>query len=98
MRQSSLVILLAGAAVQAFPATEETGTAWKIGQPVRTTSGEIIGHEAPWPENSGVSEYLGIPFGQPPVGDLRFEKPVPFKGSGPISGEKFVSNLLNALE
>lgn len=40
---------------------------------VSTSNGPIIGHAA---SNSNcVVEYLGIPFAQPPVGDLRFAPP-----------------------
>jgi cholinesterase len=52
--------------------------AWKIGQTVDTTSGHIIGQPSAW--KSSVSEYLGVPFAQPPVADLRWEAPQPFKG------------------
>jgi hypothetical protein len=82
--------LPASSAVQARPAVTESGQQI-TGQPVKTTSGEIIGHEASWPENSGVSEYLGIPYGQAPVGELRFEKPPPFKETGKFVANKFAS-------
>jgi Carboxylesterase family len=91
MRQSRIAILLAAASVHALPTGQDTESAWVIGQPVKTSSGDVIGHEAAWPANAGVSAYLGIPFGQPPVGDLRFEKPVAFKGNGTITASKFVS-------
>jgi hypothetical protein len=65
---------------------------WTIGKPVDTTSGIITGHHAPWPANSGVSEYLGIPYGQNPVGNLRFAAPKRFSGKGnQILGAKWVS-------
>lgn len=47
---------------------------WNIGQTVSTTSGPVQGHAAS--DASQVSEYLGIPFAQPPTGRLRFEPPV----------------------
>lgn len=46
---------------------------WIVGQAVNTTSGLITGHAAK--NATGVSEYLGIPFAAPPVGNLRFQPP-----------------------
>lgn len=52
----------------------EARQATEIGGPVQTTSGTVQGKAAELdPE---VSEYLGIPFALPPVGDLRFKAPV----------------------
>jgi Carboxylesterase family len=62
----------------------------QIGEAVETTSGLVNGHEAPWPQNSGVSEYLGIPFAEPPLGQLRFAAPQTYKPRGPIPGAEFV--------
>jgi carboxylesterase type B len=49
------------------------GQAWQVGQPVKTTSGTIVGHASSW--KNQVSEYLGVPFAKPPVGDLRWAPP-----------------------
>ncbi|KAH7346723.1 Alpha/Beta hydrolase protein [Rhexocercosporidium sp. MPI-PUGE-AT-0058] len=58
-----------------------------VGQTVQTSSGPVTGHaSSKFPE---VSEYLGIPFGQAPVGDLRFAAPVKFIGTSPINGSTF---------
>ena len=46
--------------------------------PVQTSNGAIVGHEAA--NASRVIEYLGIPYAQPPIGDLRFAAPVKFDG------------------
>lgn len=50
--------------------------------PVQTSNGFIVGHESP--NASRVIEYLGIPYAQPPIGDLRFAAPEPFEGD-PLS-------------
>lgn len=43
-----------------------------------TTNGQITGHLAPGMRN--MVEFLGIPYAQPPVGNLRFAEPLPPKG------------------
>ena len=59
-----------------------------VGQIVETSSGAVAGHAATnYPE---VSEYLGIPYAQPPVGDLRFAVPVKYAGSSMLNGSVFV--------
>jgi hypothetical protein len=64
---------------------------WIVGQTVRTTSGPVDGHAAS--VASGVSEYLGIPYAQPPVGGLRFQPPVRYKGTRKLNGKDFVRPL-----
>ena len=56
------------------------GQGFKIGQTVKTTSGDISGQPSSW--KLEVSEYLGIPFAEPPVGKLRWAAPVATKGFG----------------
>lgn len=63
---------------------------WTVGQTVQTNSGPVSGHPAT--NDSQVSEYLGIPFAQPPVGTLRFAAPVNFTGTAPLNGTSFVSS------
>lgn len=59
-----------------------------VGQIVETSSGAVAGHAAT--KYSEVSEYLGIPYAQAPVGDLRFAAPVKFAGSSMLNGSVFV--------
>ncbi|KAK3068226.1 hypothetical protein LTS18_000753, partial [Coniosporium uncinatum] len=56
---------------------------YSVGQQIETTVGTVIGQASKWkPE---VSEYIGIPFAQPPVGDLRWAAPKSMeKASTPI--------------
>jgi Carboxylesterase family len=63
-------------------------TAWKVGEVVKTSSGEILGHAAS--RNHDVSEYLGIPYAVPPVGPLRFMPPREFKGKALVKADRFV--------
>ena len=57
-------------------------------KPVNTSSGPVEGHIATNAEN--VYEYLGIPYAQPPVGELRFAAPQPYVGNNTINGTSFV--------
>lgn len=61
---------------------------WAVGQTVDTTSGPVTGHAAP--NRPDVSEYLGIPYAQPPVGNLRWQPPVEFRGTAAIDAARFV--------
>ncbi|KAK0101374.1 hypothetical protein ONS95_006549 [Cadophora gregata] len=54
-------------------ATPSTNPNWQIGQKVQTSSGIVEGHAAD--KTPSVSEYLGIPYAKPPVGDLRWAAP-----------------------
>jgi carboxylesterase type B len=54
---------------------------------IRTTSGIVIGHKASWPENSDVDEYLGIPYAAPPLDNLRFRAPQPYKAKEDVNIE-----------
>lgn len=70
-------------------------TNWTIGQTVQTSSGSVQGHAAPLKAN--VSEYLGIPFAQPPVGTLRFAPPTPINSTSQIiNGTNFGFSCLGA--
>ena len=86
MKRLLLAILVAAIPSSAFTSHV---TSWTVGQTVQTTSGPVEGHAAS--VASGVSEYLGIPYAQPPVGRLRFQPPLWYNGSSKIDGENFVS-------
>lgn len=62
-------------------------TNWRVGQIVQTTSGLVKGHAAG--DANEVSEYLGIPYAQPPVGDLRFQPPVAYNSTSTILATDF---------
>jgi para-nitrobenzyl esterase len=53
------------------PAAWATDGAWIV----RTTAGQVRGV----PRAKGGAEFLGIPYAQPPVGDLRWHEPVPVR-------------------
>jgi len=66
----------------------ERASGWTIGQTVPTSSGPVNGHAAS--NATQVSEYLGIPFAAPPVGDLRWAPPQKYNGTSAINGTSFV--------
>jgi carboxylesterase type B len=65
---------------------------------VQTTIGDVKGHIAEWPASSGVSEYLGIPYAEPPVKSLRFAAPKPYKGNRTVGGEYFGPGCIQGLD
>ena len=62
-----------------------------VGQGVQTSSGLVVGKPAS--SRPAVSEYLGIPFAKPPLGDLRFAAPQAYTGSGTVNATAFVSDF-----
>lgn len=58
-----------------------------VGHRVNTTSGIILGHPAA--NRTEVSEYLGIPFAQPPLGSLRFAAPEPYRSSSTFNASSY---------
>lgn len=42
---------------------------------VETTNGPIEGYTMTWKDGSVVKAWQGIPYGKPPVGDLRWRSP-----------------------
>jgi cholinesterase len=85
----SLLLPIATVITAAVGDTRDTEDIWNVGRQVRTTSGFVTGHPAP--NASQVSEYLGIPFAKPPVGELRFASPVAYVSQGTVDGSNFVS-------
>ncbi|KAF7340541.1 Carboxylic ester hydrolase [Mycena sanguinolenta] len=49
---------------------------------ISTSSGDVLGHPAS--ARPAVTEFLGIPFARPPIGNLRFAPPVEFENSGGV--------------
>jgi hypothetical protein len=85
-----LTVLITVPLALGAPHFQQRSCNFTVGQIVETSSGPIVGHAATTrPE---VSEYLGIPFAQPPVGDLRFAAPVKYTGSSTINGSTFVGS------
>lgn len=103
MRTSALLLPLTAAVCVSAASinavrVQERASGWKVGQTVQTSSGSVTGHAATNSKsNSEVSEYLGIPFAQPPVGELRFAAPVKYTGNSTINGTSFVSSDGNYL-
>ena len=59
---------------------------------VNTTSGSLTGQASS--QAPDVDEYLGIPYAQPPIGDLRFALPKAYEGKGKlINATSFVCIL-----
>ena len=57
---------------------------------MQTESGAVVGKTETLPHGKSVHEYLGIPYAEPPVGELRFATPKPVK---PWSGVKQVTQF-----
>ncbi|KAM5474762.1 hypothetical protein MferCBS49748_000169 [Microsporum ferrugineum] len=57
------------------------------GSTVKTTSGQVTGHAST--SRPSVVEYLGIPYANAPVGDLRFAPPVRFFSDKPFEAANF---------
>lgn len=92
MKLSSLLLLTVAVSVCAT-GLQERASNWTVGQTVNTTSGPVNGHPAA--NQSEVSAYLGIPFAQPPVGDLRFAAPVKYTGNSSHNGTSYVSFFIS---
>lgn len=84
-------VLLFGVAALSLGIIDAAQDTWQVGQSVKTTSGDVTGRPASYAGSEQVSEYLGIPYAAPPVGDLRWLAPQPYKANGTIAANKFVS-------
>ncbi|RDI81710.1 hypothetical protein Vi05172_g8488 [Venturia inaequalis] len=84
-----LSLLLYSAAVLSLTAIGVAEDTWQVGQAVKTTSGDVTGRPANYAGNEQVSEYLGIPYAAPPVGNLRWLAPQPYQANGTIAANKF---------
>ncbi|KAF2106166.1 carboxylesteras-like protein [Lophiotrema nucula] len=79
-----LVLWLCASALSSVEASVGPSTRFET---VRTKSGLITGH--PSPKVNQVWEYLGIPYAQPPLGDLRWAAPREYKSQGPYNASNF---------
>ncbi len=59
---------------------------------VKTENGLITGHRSS--KADAVWEYLGIPYAEPPLGNLRFAAPQKYTGKGPYNATSFVSSYI----
>ena len=78
--RSMALMIMMGVSHSAYSASDQLGLKSLIdrqkNQPVASTSsGKVAGFVT----GNGVSAFLGIPFAQPPKGDLRFAAPVPIE-------------------
>jgi para-nitrobenzyl esterase len=63
------------------------------GDPVRTSGGAVSGTSLP----SGVRAYLGIPYAQPPVRELRWMPPKPIRWAGIWNADRFGPECIQVL-
>ncbi|KAF4614294.1 hypothetical protein G7Y89_g15443 [Cudoniella acicularis] len=84
---SFLLTAVVGVSATAVGGLKQRASNWTVGQTVQTANGPVAGHPAS--NQSDVSEYLGIPFAQPPIGDLRFAAPVKPTGNSSYNGTDF---------
>lgn len=74
-----------------LPATLVLGKQPDVGATVQTSSGPVTGHAAL--NQTEVLEYLGIPYAQPPLGNLRFAPPQTYTSQTPLTGSSYVSRI-----
>ena len=95
MRSLSIFVSASAVGIAIASSGQNGPHPFQVGQEVWTTSGLVTGKAAP--NRTEVSEYLGVPYGAPPVGQLRFAAPEPFVGHGKINATAFVC-MLKGLE
>lgn len=83
--------------ISSLPRVQSSPTqrSFSVGQEVNTTSGIIHGHAAA--NRTEVSEYLGIPFAQPPLEGLRFAAPKPYRSSTHFNASSFGQTCLTSI-
>ncbi|RFU25203.1 hypothetical protein B7463_g11139, partial [Scytalidium lignicola] len=69
------------------PANSAQSERAPVGQIVETSSGSVAGRPAA--TDPEVSEYLGIPYAKPPIGDLRFAAPLKYAGFSRLNASTF---------
>lgn len=94
MRGLTAFTALLAASLASAQSKDSPACAFEVGAPVNTTSGRVLGHRAP--NATQVSEYLGIPYAKPPVGDLRFAAPQAYTSNRTINATSFVSCTLRS--
>ena len=91
MKKISLTLTITAAVVAAYSVT----TPAAISDPVTTASGKLSGVTLP----SGVRAFKGIPFGAPPVGELRWKEPQPVaKWEGVRKADQFGNVCVQPLQ
>jgi para-nitrobenzyl esterase len=91
MKKISLTLTITAAVVAAYSVT----TPAAISDPVTTASGKLSGITLP----SGVRAFKGIPFGAPPVSELRWKEPQPVaKWEGTRKADQFGNVCVQPLQ
>ncbi|CAG2113750.1 unnamed protein product [Medioppia subpectinata] len=68
-------------------------TALKDNGLVRTAVGTFVGHLTAY-GGKDVTQFLGIPYAEPPIGSLRFKRPVPYRTSNQLKANRWPNPCL----